>query len=42
MRLGLQRDGGAAPEDATRLRTVASDLIANVTPEAYDDAEVSA
>lgn len=42
MRLGLKRDGGAAPEDATRLRTVASDLIANVTPEAYDDAEVSA
>lgn len=41
MRLGLQRDGGAAPEDAARLRAVASELIANVTPDAYDDAEAS-
>jgi len=41
MRLGLQRDGGADPEDAARLRAVASDLMGNVTPDAYDDAESS-
>lgn len=41
MRLGLQRDGGAGPEDADRLRTVARDLIVNVTPGSYDDAEAS-
>jgi len=41
MRLGLQRDGGAEPEDADRLRAVAGDLMATVTPGRYDDAEAS-
>lgn len=41
MRLGLQRDGGAEPEDADRLRAVADDLVRDVTPDAYDDAESS-
>lgn len=41
MRLGLQRDGGADPEDDDRLRAVASDLMGNVTPDGYDDAEAS-
>lgn len=41
MRLGLERDGGADPEDAARLRAVAGDLVAKVTPDAYDDAEAS-
>lgn len=41
MRVGLQRDGGADPEDADRLRGVASDLTGNLTPDGYDDAEAS-
>ena len=41
MRLGLQRDGGADPEDADRLRAVARHLVGNITPDAYDDAEAS-
>lgn len=41
MRLGLQRDGGAEPEDAARLREVAADLVENVAPDGYDDAEAS-
>lgn len=39
MRLGLERDGGAEPEDADRLRTVATDVMDDVDPAGFDEAE---
>lgn len=39
IRLGLQRDGGAEPGDADRLRTVATDVMESVDPESFDEAE---
>lgn len=39
MRLGLERDGGAEPDDAARLRTVATDVMDNVDPDSFDEAE---
>lgn len=41
MRLGLSRDGGAEPEDVERLRAVATDVTANVTPAGFDEVERS-
>jgi hypothetical protein len=38
---GLQSEGAADPEDATRLRAVTGDLMENVTPDSWDDAEAS-
>ncbi|WP_019144281.1 hypothetical protein [Aeromicrobium massiliense] len=41
MRLGLQRDGGAEPGDADKLRAVATDVMDDLDAAGFDEAEAA-